>query len=307
MVKENKYRKITWIDIENPTKFDVDQIIEKYSVHPLVGEELLQPTVRPRVDAYNNFIYLILHFPNKSYNSEKSEQQIQEIEIDFIIGKDFLITTHYTHSDVLHDFEKKLETSVILEKARIGEHAGILFFYMLRELYRNMQEDLDVMSTSLKSIEKKIFYTGSDKLVYALAKMRRQLIDFKQLIRFHGDILRSFNEEGRKFFGVDFSHHLAYITSEYWKAYNTLEGHRETLGELRETHHLILTTRTNKIMKTVSVLALIAVPVMIVVQIIGSGVLSHYFTNDGILMLLIAATVILSVGLSIYFRYKKWI
>jgi len=307
MIKEHNYKDLTWIDVENPDRQDVEFLIEKYDVHPLVGEELLQPTLRPRVDVYKNIIYLILHFPTKIHDYEAEDDQVLEAEIDFIVGKDFLITTHYNSIDALNDFEKKLETSVLLKNADLGEHAGLLFFHMVKNLYRYLQEDLDVTGTMLKTVENKIFSDHSRERVKTLAKIRRHFLDFKQTIRFHGDILKSFSEEGKNFFGVDFSHYLASITSEYWKVFNALEGHRETLAELRETHHLLLTSKTNRIMKTISILAFIAVPITLMVQIISVGILDDYIPNEHYMPIFLVVSLLVSVGLLVYFKYKKWI
>jgi len=307
MITEHKYSELTWVNIEDPTRDEIDKIAEEYRVHPLVAEELMQPTIRPRVDTYDNFLYLILHFPRKTYNPEGEGQVIQETEVDFIVGKDFIITVHYDPMDSLHDFEKKFETSVMLKKARLGEHAGILFFYMMRIMYKNLQEDLDVFGGELKKIESEIFSNRSRDRVHKLANIRRHFLDFKQTIRFHGDILRSFNEEGKNFFGVDFSHYLSAITSEYWKVFNALEGHRETLGELRETHHLLLTTRTNKIMKTISMLAFVAVPITMIAQIIGAGILDVFIHDGNIFTVFLSATIILTIGMFAFFKVKKWL
>src|SRR3990167_2787899 len=79
-------------------------------------------SVRSKVDLYPDMIYLILHFPCISHKHKKAT----EMEVDFVIGHDFIITTHYEHSDALHEFAKSFEVTSMLEKTNIGEHAGYL-------------------------------------------------------------------------------------------------------------------------------------------------------------------------------------
>ena len=63
MISRYKYRDLVWVDIESPNNEEVRQIMEEFDIHPIVADELLGPSMRPKVDHYENFIYLILHFP----------------------------------------------------------------------------------------------------------------------------------------------------------------------------------------------------------------------------------------------------
>ena len=63
MLKKFRYKEITWLDLESPTKEEVGQLAEEYGIHPLVSNELLEPSRRTKVDVYSDYIYLILHFP----------------------------------------------------------------------------------------------------------------------------------------------------------------------------------------------------------------------------------------------------
>ena len=63
MLSEIKTKKVSWINAESPTKEEIAELQKKYGLHILVAEELLQPTIRPKADFYENLVYLILHFP----------------------------------------------------------------------------------------------------------------------------------------------------------------------------------------------------------------------------------------------------
>src|SRR3989338_10005026 len=120
MISRYTYKDLVWIDLESPTQEEVRGVMEEFDIHPLVANELLVSTLRPKVDLYSNFIYLILHFPTISHKHRGKTEQ----EIDFIVGKKFLITTNYDLVDSLHEFSKVFEVHSILERSNIGDHAG---------------------------------------------------------------------------------------------------------------------------------------------------------------------------------------
>src|SRR3989344_4528205 len=79
-----------WTHLKKPAEDDVLEIAKNRNLHPLVADELLHATFRPKVEQYDGYLYLILHFP--TYDMRDSSYGN---EIDFVIGNDFLVTTQY--------------------------------------------------------------------------------------------------------------------------------------------------------------------------------------------------------------------
>jgi len=304
MILSYNYKNIKWLDLESPTKDEVRSVMEEYHLHPLVAEELLSSTLRPKVEVYANCIYLILHFPVIYNMHGKSGNQ----EIDFIIGKDFLITTHYETIDSLREFSKIFETNSLLDKGDIEMRADYLFFYVTKELYRSSMCELDSINRELEDIEEKIFAGGEDKMVKILSQVNRDLLNIKQAIYPHQDTLNSFETVGKNFFGNDFEYHLRSIIGEYYKIYNILEGHKETAQDLRVTNDSLLTTKTNNTMKILTIMAFITFPLSLIASLFG---MNTEFTpvlgtkNDFLIIVMFMLGI--TVLMFIYFKYKKWI
>ena len=304
MVTIRTYKKLTWIDLESPTKEEVRTIMEKYYVHPLVVNELLSPTLRPKVDVYENLLYIILHFPTITHRHDDR----LEHELDFIVGKDFLITTHYGPFEALADFSKIFEVNSILNKGNMADHAGFLFFYLIRELYGNMTDELDHTRHTLNSITEEIFAGKEEKMVQAISGVGRNLLAFKQAIQPHKEVLDSFEEAGVKFFGKEFLYYLNAMSGEYYKIYNRLESQREMLSELRDTNDSLLTTKTNETMKILTILASLLLPAAIIASIFGMNTVAIPIIgmeNDFYIVMGMMGA--LTIGLFLYFKYQKWI
>jgi Mg2+ and Co2+ transporter CorA len=142
MIQKYTYKRLTWIDLESPSSDEVAKVMSEYKLHPLVAEELLQKSLKPKVDFYNDYIFLILHIPVRTKDAVKDQ------EVDFVIGKEFIITTKYDTVEPLHNFSKMFEVNSILDKSGIGEHAGFIFFHMLKKLYKNMSHELNAFEVT---------------------------------------------------------------------------------------------------------------------------------------------------------------
>jgi magnesium transporter len=304
MLTKYTHKNVTWIDLESPTKEEVYKVMNEYSIHPTVAEELLMPTIKPRVDLHDDFIYLILHFP--AFKHTHSHQQNQEI--DFIVGKDFIITTRYDTIDPLHKFSKIFETSSILDKSDIGTHAGFVFFFMIKKIYKSLEHELEFIDDALETIEEDIFKGRERQMVVSLSVVSRDLLNFKQAMRSHKEVLSSFDEVGVEFFGKDFSHHIKSIIGEYYRINSMIGIHNDSLNELRQTNDSLLSTKQNEVMKTLTIMALVTFPLSLIAAIFGMNTATLPVVgqpND--FWIVMGIMLILTFFMFIFFKYKRWL
>jgi len=278
--------------------------MKEFDVHPLVANELLSPTVRPKVDLYDNLIYLILHFPAFSHRHGTSPEQ----EVDFIIGKNFIITTHYETIDPLHEFSKIFEVNSIIDKSHMGAHGGFIFFYIVKELYKSLSQELEYINEGLETIEAKIFQEKEKELVTDISLINRDLLNFKQAIRLHQDVLISLEVAGEQFFGDKFGYYLRAVTGEYYKIAGQLDGHRETILELRNTNDSLLSTKQNEIMKVLTIMAFVTFPLALIASIFGMNTESIPIVgSENDFWIIIGMMLVATMAMFMFFRYKKWI
>ena len=304
MISVYKHKHLSWIDVESPTPEEVRSLMEKYDIDPLVADELLLPTLKPRVDVYPHFLYLILHFPALRHTHNNDRNQ----EIDFIIGKDFLITTRYDNIDPLHKFSKVFEVNSVLNKSDIGEHAGHLFFYMVRKLYKSLEHELEYISDSLTLVEDEMFEGHEKEMVLALSTISRDLLNLKQAIYPHQEILSSFREGGVRFFGEKFSYHLDSIIGEYYRVKNSVSAHSEILDELRETNNSLVSTKQNEVMKVLTIMAFVTFPLSLIASVFGMN--TNYLPIVGLpfdFLIVMGIMAFATVCFFVFFKYKKWL
>jgi magnesium transporter len=303
MISTYKHNNIKWIDVYNPTKEEVLHLREEYKIPELAAEEMVQKTLRGKVDYYEKqgLVYLVLHFPTILQKGDKSHN---EIEIDFIIGKDFLITTHYEEIKSLKEFSKVFDTSTVLEKIDLGNHAGFLFFHIVRRLYKSSLDQLQTIDTELELIEEKIFENMEEKMVRKISELNRKLLDFKQAINVHGDILRSFENAGVKLFGEGFKYYLSDIMGDHRRVKTTLESHKDVLHDLKETNDALLTNKINSVMKALTIMSFIMLPLTLITGVFGMNVQLNLTDVD--FYRILGVMLVIAIVMFIYFKSKRW-
>lgn len=314
MTTKLKYKDITWINLSKPTKEEIAAVVKEFKLHSLVESELAAPSERSKVDVYDDFLYLILHFPTCHIcygkhrdNSLKGDDNDGAQEIDFIIGKDFLITAHYEPVDSLSEFAAIFENQLEFGSGR-AVHGGHLFFVIIRQIYRSLEEGLEYINSILKKTEQSIFAGQEKEMVTVLADINRNLLDFRWSLKSHQEVLDSLDLAGRDFFGEKFAYFLHAILGEYHKIWNMLENNRETFAELRETNESLLTIKTNEIMKFLTIMAFVTFPLSVFTSLFGMNTINNPILGSPNDFWVIVGIMLGAVAIMFaWFRYKKWI
>lgn len=304
MIQKYKTSSLVWIDLNSPTNEEIRQIASEYHIHPLVTHELAIPTLRAKVDLYDDLIYLILHFPS----NRKDVDTINDQEVDFVIGKNFIITTRYGEVDALISFSKTFEVESILEKGSMGKHAGFIFFAMITRIYDDLLHRIEGLKEDAAVIESEIFKKKEKEMVIKISEVSRQLLDFKRATSLHCEVLRSFEVAGEKFFGNDFRFYLRSIMGTCYKLESAIKNTMEYLGELRETNNSMLSTKQNEIMKVLTIMAFVTFPLSLIAAIFGMNTKTLPIVgtpND--FWIIIGIMIALTTSFFIFFKYKKWL
>ncbi|MEN9647783.1 MAG: hypothetical protein RLY57_587 [Candidatus Parcubacteria bacterium] len=301
MIRTYTHKNITWIDLEHPTTDEVRKIMQDYDISEVVAEELLKPTFRSKVEIFDHYAYFILQVPGVGPRSKAQE-------IDFILGKNFLITTRYEEIDPLLEFSKTLEVESILNKESMGEHAGFLFFFMMRHLYQSLQEKIDSIDAHIRDIESQIFSGNERHMVTALSKQARTLLNFKAATDSHEEVLESLEGVSGSIFGNGFEHYIKKISGECKKVRHLVLSKRDYVDELRDTNDSLLNSKQNEIMKIFTVLAFVTFPISLVVEILGIQSDTNPILGNQNDFWIIVGIVIGAVMLMLaYFRKRDWL
>lgn len=294
---------LQWVDLESPTHDEIVRVAAEFDIDSTIAEELLLPSSKPRAEFYPRYAYIILHFPALRHSHKTREQ-----EIDFVIGEKFIITAHYDTIDPLHKFSKVLEVNTVLNKSTIGEHAGYFFYFMLKKLYRSVEHELEYIQHDLHNIEEQVFSGEEVEMVAAISRSSRDLLNLRQTIEPHRDMLRELELGGPAFWGEDFRPYLRTLSNEYYRVHNHTMRNTESLHELRETNNSLLSTKQNETMRMLTIMALFTFPLALLVAILEADAAGNPIRDMSNGFFLIAAAVAAGgIGMYLFFRYKKWL
>jgi magnesium transporter len=307
MTNTHTYKGIVWIDLESPDNNEIASLVKRYGLHPLVGEELRSSPSLAKIDFYKDYTLVVLTLPVRSHSD--GSYVVVDREIDFIIGKNFLVTSHYEAIEQLEYFGKIFEANEILGKEEDISNAGHIFYYMVKRLYSGMRQDLENIRDAIVSAEARIFKGDERGMVETLSNLNRELIDFKQTARIHSDIWEELlKRDEKEVLGEDFKVYVENIKDDFAHIHELIINARELLADLRETNDSLLNTKQNEIIKVLTLISFIFYPITFIASVFTiPGV--HVPLIDlpygwWIIMLLMVA---MALGIWFFFKRNKWV
>jgi magnesium transporter len=305
-MKEIKIENITWIDIMDPDKKDLDYLGKNFNFHPVVLKELLSPTLRPKVEQYDGYLFMVLHFP--IFNPE--EKITKSMEVDFLMTKDTLITVRYGGIKPLQEFWKKCQSND--KDPILQDSSAFLLHCLLQELDAFSLRQIDHITKKIDDIEKRIFKTRKTKeeteIVEKITLIRRDILDFRRTVKPQATILRSLRIRGVEFFGKKLEPYFVDIIGDYLMVWDLLENHKETIESLQETNDSLLSNKTNMVMKILTLFAVIVFPLSLLAGVFGMN--TDYLPIVGMkhdFWIVLAIMIIGATIMLIIFKKKKWL
>src|SRR5574337_145148 len=110
-----KFQDATWIDLVEPTTDEATEVIAECGIDPRYMQELLLPSPQHAIETGSDYIYTVFHIPTiKQVPEDGLEMDKDSLEVDFMIGKNYVITSRFEAVEALERFAKKLEVDSIL-------------------------------------------------------------------------------------------------------------------------------------------------------------------------------------------------
>ena len=234
MTDRYEYQGIVWIDLENPTPEEVDAVAQEFDLGSILPQELLAPTLKPRVDLYPEFAYAVLHFPALRQTRGVTEVQ----EVDIVMGKEFVITVHYDTIPAIYDFARSFEAAMLLKHSTGGKfHTGHILLELAERLYQSVENELESLEDNATLIEKKIFSGHEREMVIAISTTSRELLNQKRALSTQKEVLESLEQVGVSLFGESFGNYFRAVSAFHFRVYNHAVALSETITELRDTNN----------------------------------------------------------------------
>ncbi len=296
--------KVVWVDLESPTHEELDVVMREFGINARIEEEIISPTPYPISITFPEYEYMVLHFPTVSGGDGTRAQ-----EVDFIVGKRFLITARYEVVEPLHSLHRVFEAEELLGVSGKESSTDLLVEQMLRRLYGAISGEAEQVLRMLERIEHDIFAGKEQVTVRAISDVSRILLKFDTVLARHADPLSEFlaGLQTTAFFGKKFAENSARIEAERAHAAALVASYRAVASELRVTNDSLLSAAQNEIMKRLTIMSFIILPLSLITGLFGMNVENMPVVSAPHAFWLVILIMIVTVmAFFMFFKARRW-
>lgn len=305
MVETIDFENVHWHHIVDPSEKDYNYLLEEFEFHPLDIEDCRSVNQRPKIDEYDDYYFLILHFPY----FDKSNQFVRIREVKIFWGKDYIVTigkAHWVVKKLFKEMQEKQRNGNLDADTLAGSSDALLY----NILDRLMVETFTLISRiggSVDSINYDIFTMRTQTVLEQLSITRKNLIALNTTFRPQLRVFHKFESGGIKGYTEDMEGYWGDILDQYQKMFDMVEDYGELIEGLSQTFDSLQTNRTNEIIKILTILSTIMLPLTVISSIYGMNVPLPWQNNAWTFIGIAIVMMIVVTAFLLYFRKKHWL
>lgn len=292
-----------WVNVDGLHQVEVvERLGERFGLHPLVIEDILNTKQRPKLEEYPDYLYLAL----KILSYDEKSRGIASSQVSIVLGADYVLTFQENKSGVFDPVKRRIKNG----KGRIRTMGADYLAYALvdavvDEYYRIGEE----VGEAIEALEEDLVTGPSRKTLAGIYDLRKQLMVFRRSVWPLREIVSGLVEQVESpFFGKSTLVYLRDVYDHTVEIIETVESYRDMIAELLDTYMSAVSYRLNDIMKVLTIIATIFIPLTFIVGVYGMNFkympeLSWRWGYPMVWLIM----VFISLSMLAYFRKRRWL
>jgi magnesium transporter len=295
---------MTWVNIEKPTPGDMAYLRQQYPhFHPLDLEDCLSRIERPKIDEYDEYLFIIMQFP--VFDSARRVSRAGEVDI--FIGAGYLVTVHDGNLWPIAKFFDDCQADEQARQRHMGQGASRLLHDAIDRLVDYLFPILYKVDANIREIEEDIFVEDMPGVVQEISIVRRDIIALQRIVKPQITIVANLEHKDRPFIREELDVYFGDVLDHLYKAWDMLEDHRDVIEGLSDTANTLTSYRINEVMKILTIISVIMLPLTLLSGIYGMNIALPLERSAYAFPLVLILMVIMAGSMIFYFKRQHWL
>jgi len=297
----------TWIKVHGLHDAEaVNRFCLGFGLHPLTIEDILHTGQRPKIDHYDDYLFLVINLIN--YDDKAKEMSMEQVS--FVLGPRYLLSFHEKDSDIFNDVLVRLENN----KGRTRKMGvDYLLYCLLDRVVDNFFSVLEKIGEEVEELEVELIADPAPETLQSIHSLKREMILLRKSVWPLREVINGLQREETVFMGDSVQVYLKDLYDHTIQVLDTVETFRDIISGMIDIYLSSVSNRMNEVMKVLTIFAVIFIPLTFIAGLYGMNFntsqspfnmpeLNWYFGYP-FALLLMAAT---AIAMLIYFKKKKW-
>jgi magnesium transporter len=262
------HNKLTWININNPTPDDLEDLKLKYDFHDLDLEDCRSKVQRPKFEDYEEYKFFVLHFPVHHHGNYRLGME----EIDIFWGKDYLVTLHTNRLPKMNELFHLAQSNQDIQDLYFSKGCDYLLYKILHEMTLTIFPFMTQISLEIDYLDTHFTSVKPSKVIERISALRRNIIFLQTSLKPQRAIFLIFENQLADQEEKDMDIYWGDIGDYIGKVLDMAEDYQELTEGLYSSIDTLLTFRMNTIMKTLTIFSVIMLPLTFITGFFGMNI-----------------------------------
>ena len=294
---------LRWLNIERPRPIDRAWLEEHFDFHPLDYEDVLSRNQRPKIDEYDDYLFIVLYFPV----FDKTVGRLNAAELDIFIGPDFLITLPNEPIPPVEYLFERCRSNDEVRDQLFSKGSGYLLYKIVDDSFDYCFPMLRKIGNKLERLEEDIFEGRSEEVVRDISNSKQEIINFRKIIRPERIVLSDLERTKQRYLAEDLEVYFDDIVDASERIWDMLENYKEVVEALEVTNESVISHRVNEVLRVLTAISVVVLPLTFIASIWGMNVHVPGQGETAPFWAIIGGMTLLLLGMVAYFRKRGWL
>lgn len=294
---------LSWINIERPRSLEQAWLEEHFDFHALDFEDVRSRNQRPKVDEYDDYLFIVLHFPRY----DKKVARLNAAEVDFFVGPDFLITLPNEPVERVEDLFERCRTNDAFRQQLLSKGSGYLLYKIVDDCVDAAFPMLGKIGNKLERIEEAIFEGEDEDVVRDISNAKQEIINFRKIVRPQRVAFRDLERNKARYIAEDLDIYFDDIIDASERGWDMLENFKEVIEGLEATNESAIAHRTNETFQVLTAISLIFLPLTLIASLFGMNVHVPFEESPHAFWIILGGMLAIVIGVAMLFRRRGWL
>jgi len=297
---------LRWVNIEEPSSLETGWLEERFDFHALDFEDVLSRNQRPKIDEYDEYLFIVLHFPV----FDRNVGRLNAGELDIFVGRDFIVTIPNQPLQPVEYLFERCRSKEELREQHFSRGSGYLLYRIVDDSFDYCFPMLRKIGNKLDAVEDEIFEGRSEEIVRDISNVKQEIINFRKVVRPQRTVLRDLENSRQAFLAPTEGELEVYfddIVDAHERIWDMLENYKEVVEALEETNESVISHRVNDILRFLTAISVIVLPLTLIASIWGMNVGVPGEGDSEDFFVVVGAMAILLLSMVAYFRRRGWL
>jgi len=293
---------VSWINVDGIHEVGVIESVGRhFDLHPLILEDILNTTQRPKFEDYDGHIFVVL----KMLRCVENGQFVQSEQVSVILGPNFVISFQENVGDVFEPVRDRIRKA----KGRIRKMGpDYLAYALLDAIVDGYFSVLETIGERIESLDEDLVNEPTDKTLRQIHLLKRELISLRKSTWPLRELINTMQRSESALITESTGIYLRDVYDHTIQIIDTVESYRDIVASMLDLYLSSLSNRMNAVMKVLTIIATIFIPLTFVAGIYGMNFkympeLEWRWGYPAVLLIMIA----IAAAMILYFKKKKWL